>query len=128
MLTEKVSEQSHQPVKGKNGGARPGAGRPKGSGNKLTIDKLLASIDTKLGQPLEDQIAENYVRSLADPKLAHSYEQMFLNKVMADRQQIEIDESSSVESRQAAFLKALETMGTTMNQQDASTDSPNNTK
>lgn len=128
MLTEKVSEKKHQPVKGKNGGARPGAGRPKGSGNKLTIDKLLAAVDTKLGQPLEDQIAENYVRSLADPKLAHSYEQMFLNKVMADRQQIEIDESSSVESRQAAFLKALETMGTTMNQQDASTDSPNNTK
>ena len=124
MLTEKVSEQSHQPVKGKNGGARPGAGRPKGSGNKLTIDKLLAAVDTKLGQPLEDQIAENYVRSLTDPKLAHSYEQMFLNKVMADRQQIEIDETSTVESRQAAFLKALETIGTVVDQQDSS----NNTK
>ena len=124
MLTEKVSEQSHQPVKGKNGGARPGAGRPKGSGNKLTIDKLLQAVDTKLGQPLEDQIAENYVRSLADPKLAHSYEQMFLNKVMADRQQIEIDETSTVESRQAAFLKALETIGTVVDQQDSS----NNTK
>ena len=125
MELEKVSEKS---TKAQHGGARPGSGRPKGSGNKLTIDKLLAAVDAKLGQPLEDQIAENYVRSLGDAKLAHSYEQMFLNKVMADRQQIEIDETSNVESRQAAFLKALETMGTTMNQQDASTDSSNDTK
>jgi len=110
-------KDSKQPSSGR-GGARPGAGRPKGSGSKLTIDKLLQSIDNKLGQPLEDQIAENYVRSLSEPKLAHAYEQMFLNKVMADRQQIEVDESSTVESRQAAFLKALETIGTVANQQD----------
>ena len=119
MELEKVSEKTTKPA---HGGARPGAGRPKGSGNKLTIDKLLAAVDTKLGQPLEDQIAENYVRSLSDPKLAHSYEQMFLNKVMADRQQIEIDETSTVESRQAAFLKALETIGTVVDQQDSSND------
>ena len=125
MQLEKVSEKSSKP---QHGGARAGSGRPKGSGNKLTIDKLLASIDNKLGQPLEDQIADNYVRALADPKLAHAYEQLFLNKVMADRQQIEIDETSSVESRQAAFLKALETMGTTMNLQDADQDSANDTK
>lgn len=123
MESEKVSEKSIKPTKGKNGGARPGAGRPRGSGNKLTIDKLLQSIDTKLGQPLEDQIAENYVRALGDPKLAHSYEQMFLNKVMADRQQIEIDESTTVETRQAAFLKALETIGNTAIQQSDNTDS-----
>jgi lipase chaperone LimK len=125
MELEKDSTKTNKP---QHGGSRIGAGRPKGSGSKLTIDKLLQAVDTKLGQPLEDQIADNYVRALSDPKLAHSYEQMFLNKVMADRQQIEIDESTSVESRQAAFLKALETMGTTMNQQDASTDSANETK
>jgi hypothetical protein len=125
MELEKDSTKSSKP---QHGGARPGAGRPKGSGSKLTIDKLLTSIDTKLGQPLEDQIADNYVRSLTDPKLAHSYEQMFLNKVMADRQQIEIDETTSVESRQAAFLKALENLGTVANQHDANQDSLNNTK
>lgn len=126
-MSEKVSYQPNTPKQGR-GGARPGSGRPKGSGNKLTIDKLLQSIDTKLGQPLEDQIAENYVRSLSDPKLAHSYEQLFLNKVMADRQQIEIDETSSVESRQAAFLKAIERLGNIENQHDASVVSNNNNK
>jgi transcriptional regulator CtsR len=125
MQLEKDSIKSSRP---QHGGARPGAGRPKGSGSKLTIDKLLQSIDTKLGQPLEDQIAENYVRALIDPKLAHSYEQMFLNKVMADRQQIEIDETTSVESRQAAFLKAIESLGNTANQHDAARDSADNTK
>ena len=128
MESEKVSEKLIKPTKGKNGGARPGAGRPRGSGNKLTIDKLLQSIDTKLGQSLEDQIAENYVRSLSDPKLAHSYEQMFLNKVMADRQQIEIDESSTVETRQAAFLKAFEAIGTVAKEHDAAADSSDSTK
>jgi hypothetical protein len=127
-MSEKVSEISVRAHNSNRGGARPGAGRPKGSGNKLTIDKLLAAVDTKLGQPLEDQIAENYVRSLSDPKLAHSYEQMFLNKVMADRQQIEVDETSSVESRQAAFLKALETIGNVANKQDEEQDSSNDTK
>jgi transcriptional regulator CtsR len=125
MQLEKDSEKSSKP---QHGGARKNAGRPKGSGSKLTIDKLLQSIDTKLGQPLEDQIADNYVRALTDPKLAHSYEQMFLNKVMADRQQIEIDETTSVESRQAAFLKAIESLGNTANQHDAAMDSANNTK
>ena len=71
-MSEKVSEISVRASNSNRGGARSGAGRPKGSGNKLTIDKLLAAVDQKLGQPLEDQIAENYVRSLADPKLAHS--------------------------------------------------------
>jgi hypothetical protein len=121
MELEKNSKESTKP---QHGGARPGAGRPKGSGSKLTIDKLLASIDNKLGLPLEDAIADNYIRALQDPKLAFQYEQMFLNKVMADRQQIEIDETSTVESRQAAFLKALETIGTVVDQQDSS----NNTK
>ena len=105
METEKVSEKVIKPARGKNGGARPGAGRPRGSGNKLTIDKLLQSIDNKLGQPLEDQIAENYVRAQSDPKLAHSYEQLFLNKVMADRQQIEIDEPSWLKAAKTLSLK-----------------------
>jgi hypothetical protein len=117
MTTEKVSEKT---ARGKNGGARPGAGRPKGSGNKLTVDKLLASIDLAMGQPLEEVIANNYIKAQADPKLSFQYEQLFLNKVMADRQQIEIDDTSTVENRQNAFLKALETIGGIAQQQDLS--------
>jgi hypothetical protein len=40
----------------------------------------------------------------------------------------EIDETTSVESRQAAFLKAIESLGNTANQHDAAMDSANNTK
>ena len=125
MEQEKKTEKSSfvgkkQPILNSDsrGGARPGAGRPKGSGTKLTIEKLLSAIDNKLGVSLEDQIAQNYVEALADKKLAFQYEQMFLNKVMADRQQIEIDETSTVESRQVAFLKALESIGTVSQQHD----------
>lgn len=98
-------------IKSNKGGARPGAGRPKGSGTKLTVDRLLAAIDVKLGQPLEDQIADSYVRALSDPKLAFQYEQAFMNKAMADRHQVEVDESTAAESRSHAFLRALEVMG-----------------
>lgn len=122
MTTEKVTEKTVVPVKGKNGGARPGAGRPKGSGNKLTVDRLLASIDVAMGQPLEEVIANNYIKAQSDPKLSFQYEQLFLNKVMADRQQIEIDDTSTVESRQDAFLKALETIGTVAKHTDDNAD------
>ena len=108
MTIEKVSKKS---VVSSRGGARPGAGRPKGSGNKLTVDRLLDSIDAAMGQPLEEVIASNYIKAQADPKLSFQYEQLFLNKVMADRQQLEIDDTSTVENRQDAFLKALETIG-----------------
>jgi hypothetical protein len=121
-LNDKVSKKSV--ISSGRGGYRPGAGRPKGSGNKLTVDRLLASIDTAMGQPLEEVIANNYIKAQADPKLSFQYEQLFLNKVMADRQQIEIDDTSSVESRQDAFLKALETIGAVAQQQDTEDNSP----
>lgn len=37
METENVKLKQNQIIPGKNGGARPGAGRPKGVGNKLKI-------------------------------------------------------------------------------------------
>ena len=116
MTIEKVSKKS---VVSSRGGARPGAGRPKGSGNKLTVDRLLDSIDAAMGQPLEEVIANNYIKAQADPKLSFQYEQLFLNKVMADRQQLEIDDTSTVENRQDAFLKALETIGAVAIKQDS---------
>lgn len=121
MSTEKVSEQSKEKISSR-GGYRPGSGRPKGSGNKLTVDKLLASLDSKLGRPYEEQIAENYVKALTDPKLAFQYDQALMNKAMADRHQVEVDETTSVDNRQASFLKALEVMGGVMLDQDPPQD------
>ena len=119
MSTEK---KSHEIIPKKNGGARPGAGRPKGSGTKLTVNTLLKTIDASLGISLEQQIVNNYIRALDDPKLAFQYDQAFMNKAMADRFQVEVDETATVESRHTAFLKALETIGTTVLKQEAVID------
>ena len=54
----------------------------------------------------------------------NKYHNLILNKLAPTLIHTEIDETSTVESRQAAFLKALETIGTVVDQQDSS----NNTK
>ena len=50
-----------KPVKG---GAMRGAGRPKGSVNKITGEKILLQISQQLGKPFEQLLAEGYHASI----------------------------------------------------------------
>ena len=116
----------NQNIKSGHGGPRPGAGRKKGSGNKVKLEDLMLSVETATGMPFSDRLALNYALAVerSDWKEVSVYDRALLNKLVADQNHIEIDETSTVESRQAAFLKALETIGTVVDQQDSS----NNTK
>jgi len=92
------------------GGARAGSGRPRGSTHKLTAQALLAELSAT-GLPFEQALARNYIEAQANPDLRFKYDQLFLGKLLADQHAVEIDDTLSVESRQAAFLRALETIG-----------------
>jgi frataxin-like iron-binding protein CyaY len=91
------------------GGARPGGGRPKGSGNKISIIALLESIETECGESFEHLLAQGYAESIETRNHATriKYEQMFLNKLVADKMEVETrDGSEVIDEKQAAFRAA----------------------
>lgn len=107
MTTEKVSNK--QKISSR-GGARPGAGRPKGSTALITARTLLDAIENRSGQPFEELLADGYNRTIVENnnKLRVEYERMFLGKVLSDRVQMDINETPElVEQKQEAFKEAL---------------------
>lgn len=103
------------------GGARQGAGRPKGSTNKITMEGILASLDHHLGVPYAEQIAINYQSALSRSDWAgvRDYDKVLLGKVIADKTEVtEIQGDDAVAERQEAFneaLKALANIGNKTN-------------
>ena len=109
MTTEKESNQNKVKISSR-GGYREGAGRPRGSGNKITAQDLLATAEAKLGKPFVESLMEGYQDSVVNNnhKIRVMYEKMIMDKVIADRQQLEITESDDVvEAKRAAFAAAL---------------------
>lgn len=97
------------------GGARPGAGRPKGSQERVTIGSLLESFEQASGgERYEDVLWADFyeARNSGDRVMAHKYHNLILNKLAPTLLHTEVNETTTVENRQQAFLKALETIGT----------------
>lgn len=71
----------------KFGGVQPGAGRPKGTLNKISGAAILDAIDLTLGVPFQNQLALNYQRAIYgdDAHLIAKYDQFILSKVVADK-------------------------------------------
>ena len=98
------------------GGARPGAGRPKGSSNKITMDNILQNLDQQLGRSYAEQIAMNYMSAIQRGDYAgiRDYDRVLLGKVIADRQHIETVESEDTTIQKAeAFADALRNLSQT---------------
>lgn len=91
------------------GGARPGAGRPKGSTNQFTIQGLLSSIDNQAGRPYIELLAEDFTHARANDKnLAQKYHHLIMSKVAATLTQVEnVDSESAVADKAQAFAEAL---------------------
>ena len=109
MTTEKVTEK----IRGRNGGPRPGAGRPRGSGNKVTAADLLEAAEQVVGKPFVVSLVEGYKRSIDENnnRLRVMYEKIIIDKVVADRHQVEVEESEdTVSAKQEAFRAALAAM------------------
>lgn len=93
-----------------HGGARPGAGRPKGSSNKIQIEELMASMERHLGMPYVDRFALNYLDALGreDWTKVDNYDRALLNKLVADRQDITVEQIGDITvDKHEAFLAAL---------------------
>lgn len=93
------------------GGARPGAGRPKGSTALLTARTLVEAIEQESGRPFEQMLAQGYVEAVdrQDVRTRLEYERMILGKVVSDRTAVEVtDTTDTVAAKTAAFRAALE--------------------
>ena len=114
-MTEKQSEQSSRySVKSPGrGGARPGSGRPRGSTNKIRLEDLFNSIESETGQSFEIQLAQNYSGAIQreDWGKVMEYDKVFLNKIVADKNEVTIQDSEdTIELRRRAFMEAITTL------------------
>ena len=110
---DKESAKRYKSKTPSRGGARPGAGRPKGSTNKITMDGILASLDQQLGVSYAEQIAMNYHSALqrSDWAGVRDYDKVLLGKVVADKTEVTtVEGEDAVEQRQQAFTEALEAL------------------
>ena len=95
------------------GGARPGAGRPKGLSNKLSGQAILDQIEMTLGIPYAEQLVNNYMNCILeqDKNMIHQYDKLFLSKVVADKVDIDVTiAEDAIEAKRRAFEEALQTI------------------
>ena len=92
------------------GGARAGAGRPKGSTTKVTLEDLVGHIEHHVGRSFAEQVAISYASAIlrADHAGVRDYEKILLAKMVSDKQEVAVVESGTeAEAKQAAFQEAL---------------------
>ena len=92
------------------GGARPGAGRPKGSSNKIRIEDLIDSIEDRSGMTFPEQVAANYVAAITreDWARVENYDRALLNKIVADKNDITVEDvGDTVKVKEMAFQQAI---------------------
>jgi hypothetical protein len=92
------------------GGARPGAGRPKGSTERVTIEQILSSLEQHTGHTYAEVLAQDFeaARLIQDRGTVIKYHNLILNKVAPSLQAIEVSDSqAAVTAKAAAFQEAL---------------------
>jgi hypothetical protein len=106
--------------KSKRGGARPGAGRPPGTRNRVTVQDLLAAIDHRAGVPYEELLIEDFLTARAgnDNHLTHKYHTLISNKILSTLNTVEVqDTADAVAQKQAAFAEAIAQIASISNKQ-----------
>ena len=92
------------------GGYRPGAGRKPGSTTKIRIEDLIGDLELATNMSFTERVALNYAMAIdrSDWARVENYDKALLNKMVADRQEIEITEDEDrVAAKQQAFAAAL---------------------
>ena len=116
MIARSLSSQRYKQKAPTRGGARSGAGRPRGSTNKITMDGLLTSLGQHLGRDYAEQIAVNYVAAVQreDWSGVRDYDRVLLGKVVADKTEVtQVDSEDQIAARTAAFQAALTALAAT---------------
>jgi hypothetical protein len=97
----------------KHGGVREGAGRPKGTGNKITAKELLDQCQAVVGKPFAVSLMEGYRDSIldGDVKTRVTYEKIIVDKVASTMFDVEVEDNTLLtEGKQSAFLAALNSL------------------
>jgi hypothetical protein len=106
----KKNAQQNTPNGGR-GGARKGAGRPKGGKNLITVEGLLQQVYAQSkGSDYEEILVKDFLaaRQSGDGQLLLKYHNLILNKVMNSLAKIEVtDSADAIEAKKAAFAEAL---------------------
>ena len=92
------------------GGARPGAGRPKGSTDKITARVILEQAEQVIGKPFIVSLLEGYRDCVFDGDRRNRavYEKMLLDKVASNLFDVEVTEDEDkVAAKQAVFAAAI---------------------
>ena len=108
--TQKINAKTGRPKVSSKGGARPGAGRPKGSGNKISARELLDEAQRVVGKPFVTSLMEGYRDSIVNHDNRHRvvYERLILDKVASQLFDVETTDSEDlVTAKQAAFAAAI---------------------
>ena len=95
------------------GGAREGAGRPKGTGNKITAKAILEAAEKVTGKPLIQNILEGYHDTIieGDRKGRQVYEKMLLDKTASTILDVEVEEvGEAVDAKRKAFAEAIQAL------------------
>ena len=100
--TAPLVDNQLSPKKKGRGGPRPNSGRKVGSTVKLSAADLLKEI-ARIDKPFAEGLAEDYKRARdeGDLHIVQRYQQMFLGKVLADKQ--ELDVTSNGQTLGASF-------------------------
>jgi hypothetical protein len=100
--------------KSNRGGARPGAGRPKGSRDRVTVQGLLETLHIKTGgQTYEELLLDDFLAArLADDRmLTLKYHNLIMNKLVSDKVSIDVNESEDIiAARRLAFDQAVQSL------------------
>jgi hypothetical protein len=109
MQTENKTE-SIPSKKGKNGGVRPGAGRPKGSTNKISGKQMLDEAHRVVGKPFITSLMEGYRDTILEGDRKHRvvYERLIVDKVASNLFDVEVtDSEDTIVAKQRAFAEAI---------------------
>lgn len=96
------------------GGARAGAGRPKGAKDRVTVSGILEALDTRTnGRTYEELLIEDFINARldGDSQLVHKYHTLLSNKFVANLNEITVEEvGDQVDAKQTAFLEAVNSL------------------
>jgi len=92
------------------GGAREGAGRRKGSTNKVSGKDLLEAAERIIGKPFLESLMEGYRDTILDGDRKHRvvYEKIIVDKVASNLFDVEVTEDvDAVQAKREVFAAAI---------------------
>jgi hypothetical protein len=94
----------------RHGGARAGAGRPRGSTDKITARLILEQAEQTIGKPFLESLMEGYRDTILDGDRRNRviYEKIIVDKVATTLLDVEVTESEDVvQAKREAFAAAI---------------------